>query len=117
MSGQPGCRSSRPTAILVGAELHGVSEEGLRLADSHVVIPMLGMVHSLNVSVATSVLLFEALRQRQAAGMYDTSRLEPADFERRLFEWAYPSLAAWRRREGRPYPALDSDGQLLREKP
>ena len=54
-----------PTAIVMGAELHGVAEEGLRLADRHVTIPMMGMVHSLNVSVATSLLLFEAMRQRQ----------------------------------------------------
>ena len=53
-----------PTAIMMGAELHGVSDEGLSLADSHVRIPMMGMVRSLNVSVATSILLFEALRQK-----------------------------------------------------
>jgi tRNA (guanosine-2'-O-)-methyltransferase len=74
---------------------------------------MVGMVHSLNVSVASALLLFEALRQRSAAGMYDASRMQPADFEARLFEWAYPTLARSRRREGRPYPALDADGQIL----
>lgn len=104
---------TRPTALLMGAELHGVSEEGLRLADAHVRIPMLGMVRSLNVSVATALLLFEAARQRQAAGMYDESRLEPAEFERTLFEWAYPSVAAARREEDRPYPELTADGQIV----
>lgn len=104
-----------PTALMMGAELHGVSEEGLRLADRHVVIPMLGMVHSLNVSVATALLLFEAARQREARGMYDESRLAPEDFERRLFEWAYPSIAAARRRGGRPYPSLSHDGEILRD--
>jgi len=105
---------TRPTAFLMGAELHGVSEEGLRLSDSHLAIPMLGMVRSLNVSVATAILLFEALRQRQAAGMYEASRLPPEELERRLFEWAYPSLAAKRRRAGLPYPSLDPDGEILR---
>ncbi len=103
---------TRPTALMMGAELHGVSDEGLALADGHVVVPMVGMVHSLNVSVATALLLFEAFRQRDAAGMYDESRLDPSDFERTLFEWAYPSLARRRREQGRPYLALDADGQL-----
>lgn len=104
---------TRPTAVLMGAELHGVSDEGLRLADTHVRIPMLGMVHSLNVSVATALLLFEAARQRGAAGMYDESRLAPDDFERHLFEWAYPSIASARRREGRPYPELTDGGEII----
>ncbi len=105
---------TRPTALLVGAELHGVSEEALALADTHVVIPMVGMVHSLNVSVATALLLYEAMRQRQAAAMYGTCRLEPEEFRRTLFEWAHPVLAEACRREGRPYPALGPDGEVLR---
>lgn len=106
---------TRPTAFMMGAELSGVSEEGLAAADRHVVVPMRGMVHSLNVSVATSILLFEAARQREAAGMYDRSRIPGEDFERILFEWAYPSLASERRRSGRPYPPLGEDGALLPE--
>lgn len=102
-----------PVALMMGAELHGVSDEGLALADQHVQIPMLGMVHSLNVSVATALLLFEAARQRQAAGLYDECRLSDAEFERRLFEWSYPSIAAQRRAEGRPYPALTDDGEII----
>lgn len=106
---------TRPTAIMMGAELHGVSPEGLALADHHVMIPMLGMVHSLNVSVATALILFEAARQRSAAGLYDTCRLDPEDFERRLFEWAYPSLASARRQEGRAYPGLTEAGEIIRD--
>lgn len=104
---------TRPTALLMGAELHGVSDEGLALADEHVRIPMLGMVHSLNVSVATALLLFEASRQRQAAGLYDECRIADDDFRRRLFEWAYPSIAAQRRTEGRGYPDLTDDGAIV----
>jgi len=104
---------TRPTAVTVGAELRGVSEEALHLADRLVSIPMLGMVHSLNVSVATSLLLFEAARQRQSAGMYDACRLPPERFEATLFEWAYPTLARARRAQGRPYPELGPDGELL----
>lgn len=104
---------TRPTALMMGAELHGVSEEGLAVADLQVRIPMLGMVHSLNVSVATALLLFEAARQRENAGMYDESRLDPVEFERRLFEWSYPSVALTRRQEGRPYPSLTQTGEIV----
>lgn len=106
---------TQPMALVMGAELHGVSEVARELADEHVMIPMMGVVHSLNVSVATALLLFEARRQREAAGMYRESRLEPDDFERRLFEWAYPTLAKRWRAEGRSYPRLTEDGELIRE--
>jgi len=108
---------TRPVAITLGAELEGVSEEALALADELVVIPMAGMVHSLNVSVASSLLLFEAFRQRMAAGMYDTSRLDAEAFDVRLFEWAYPILARKRREQGLPYPRLDVDGQIVSDAP
>jgi tRNA (guanosine-2'-O-)-methyltransferase len=104
---------TRPTAIMMGAELYGVSEEGLALAHGRVALPMMGMVHSLNVSVATALLLYEAMRQREAEGMYRGPRLEPDEYRRTLFEWAYPLLAERCRREGRPYPHLDEDGTIL----
>lgn len=53
-----------PTAIVMGAEDTGVSPEILRLADKIVQIPLMGKIGSLNVSVATAVMLFEAVRQR-----------------------------------------------------
>ena len=96
---------TRPAALLVGAELHGLSDEGLRLADEYVVIPTVGMVRSLNVSVATSLLLFEAFRQRQAAWLYERCRLEPERYRTLLFEWGYPRLARRLREEGLPYPS------------
>jgi tRNA (guanosine-2'-O-)-methyltransferase len=105
---------TRPTAIMMGAELDGVSDEGLDAADAHVALPMLGMVHSLNVSVATALLLYEALRQREAAGMYRRSRLDAERYRSTLFEWAYPTLAKHFRAKGSPYPDLDRDGQILR---
>lgn len=104
---------TRPTAIVMGAELHGVSDEALAAAGTHVMIPMLGMVHSLNVSVATALLLYEAVRQREAADMYSESRLSPEAFRARLFEWAYPSAARRLAAQGRPYPDLDENGQPL----
>jgi tRNA (guanosine-2'-O-)-methyltransferase len=77
------------------------------------------MVQSLNVSVATATLLFEALRQRQAAGLVPEAGegLEPERYRLLLFEWAYPQVAAWCAREGRPYPALDGEGAIAEDLP
>lgn len=103
---------TRPTAILLGAEKRGVGADAAARAHDHVVVPMHGQVASLNVSVAAAVILFEAERQRAAAGLYDRPRLPPAQRQRLLFEWAYPRLAGWCQARGRPYPALDEHGGL-----
>lgn len=66
---------TQPSAVLIGNEKHGVTPEAAELADQHIIIPMLGMVQSLNVSVATAAVLFEAQRQRLKAGMYAEPRL------------------------------------------
>jgi 23S rRNA (guanosine2251-2'-O)-methyltransferase len=55
---------NRPMALIMGSEGEGISEEYLKLTDEVVRIPLLGEIESLNVSVATGVILFEALRQR-----------------------------------------------------
>jgi tRNA (guanosine-2'-O-)-methyltransferase len=62
---------TRPTAVILGNEHRGVEPELQALADHCAYIPMQGMIQSLNVSVAAAVTLFEAWRQRQAAGLYD----------------------------------------------
>lgn len=56
-----------PIAILMGSEEDGISPEYLKRADVRVKIPMTGQIQSLNVSVASGIILFEALRQRQKA--------------------------------------------------
>lgn len=104
---------TQPTAILFGQELDGLSVEALAAAESIIHIPMTGFVTSLNVSVAAAVVLFEAMRQRTAAGLYEESRMDSDLFERKLFEWAYPQLAGLCRRRGVGYPRLDDDGNLL----
>lgn len=53
-----------PVAIVVGAEDTGVSNENLRIADRMVKIPQFGTIGSLNVSVASSILVYEVVRQR-----------------------------------------------------
>jgi len=77
------------------------------------------MVQSLNVSVAAATLLFEALRQRRSAGLLPRAGegLPRELRQRRLFEWAYPELAAWCRQQGRPYPQLDGEGVIQEELP
>lgn len=55
----------RGTAIVVGAEQAGLSEFWMQAADLQVRIPMRGRIDSLNVAAATTILLFEAVRQRQ----------------------------------------------------
>ncbi len=104
---------TQPTAILLGSELIGVSEEAAATADGHVMIPMEGMVQSLNVSVAAALILYEARRQRRAAGMYDASRVKADLARNRLFEWAYPEIARRCRDRRLPYPALSPDGDLM----
>jgi len=102
-----------PTVLLMGAELYGVTEEARSLADLTIRIPMAGMVRSLNVSVASALLLYEAYRQREAAGLYRTSRLDPERRDRLLFEWAHPEVARRLRERGLDYPELDEDGRIL----
>jgi 23S rRNA (guanosine2251-2'-O)-methyltransferase len=53
-----------PLAIIMGSEERGVSGEYLKLCDSTVKIPLKGEIESLNVSVATGIVLFEVVKQR-----------------------------------------------------
>lgn len=53
-----------PTAVIIGSEEDGVSPEFLKMCDARAKIPMNGKIASLNVSVATGVILYEAIRQR-----------------------------------------------------
>jgi len=55
----------RGTAIVMGTEATGLTEQWRMAADAHIRIPMLGIADSLNVSVSAAILLFEAVRQRQ----------------------------------------------------
>ena len=57
-----------PTAVAVGSEKHGLSAEWLESADARVRIPMFGRANSLNVATSAAIILYEALRQRIAAG-------------------------------------------------
>ena len=104
---------SVPTCILFGNEKNGVSEAAAQRADAHILIPMLGMVQSLNVSVATAVILFEAQRQRRASGLYAAPRLDAAARRALTFKWLYPREAAKLLATGQPFPPLDDEGSVV----
>ncbi|KFK92966.1 tRNA guanosine-2'-O-methyltransferase [Serratia sp. Ag1] len=106
---------TRPTCVLLGQEKTGITEEALALADQDIIIPMIGMVQSLNVSVASALILYEAQRQRQNAGMYrrEHSALSKEEQQRLLFEGGYPVLANVAKRKGLPRPHIDEQGQVI----
>jgi tRNA (guanosine-2'-O-)-methyltransferase len=104
---------TRPTAILLGTELDGLSDAAIEAADRRVVIPMHGAVASLNVSVAAAVILYEAERQRAEAGLYDRGYQDTEEDRRVLFEWSYPRIADLCRRRGVEYPVLDGEGEIV----
>ena len=113
------CDFTGPTAFVLGAEKWGLTDQARNLMDEALFIPMRGMVQSLNVSVATATLLFEALRQRQVAGLAPTQGegLKPEHYQQLLFEWSYPEVAHWCREQKRPYPALSDEGELMEDLP
>lgn len=104
---------TKSTAIVVGAELDGISPTAVNSCDSTIIIPMVGLVQSLNVSVATALILFEAQHQRQAAGMYAVSRLDRQTYDRLLFEWLHPKIAAHCQKHRLSYPQINENGDII----
>lgn len=78
---------TRPVALVFGNEHRGVSEEAASRADGNFQIPMMGMIQSLNVSVACAVTLYEVLRQRRARGAYDRPKLNESELHTFLDDW------------------------------
>ena len=74
-------------AFVFGNEHRGVSDEAAEKADGIIQIPMLGMIQSLNVSVACAIVLYETLRQRLKKGDYANPKFRKEEFERLLDEW------------------------------
>ena len=74
-------------ALVFGNEHAGISEEALQLCDGNFIIPQVGMVRSLNISVACAVSLYEAFRQKQQAGHYNSSRLPEAEWNELSEQW------------------------------
>jgi tRNA (guanosine-2'-O-)-methyltransferase len=87
---------TKPTLLVVGNEKEGVSQEVIDEATDIIVIPMLGMVQSLNVSVATALILYEAQRQLENANRYETPQLECKMREEIKEAWIYRDTVARR---------------------
>jgi len=87
---------TKPTLIVMGNEKEGVSPELIAEATDIIVIPMQGMVQSLNVSVATALILYEAQRQIENAGMYDMPQLSLEKREEIKAAWVYRDTVARR---------------------
>lgn len=102
-----------PFALILGAEKHGISPEAAEQADEHLTIPMVGACQSLNVSVASGIILQEALHQRRLANQYNTQPDEDAQSNSTLFRWLHPKMAAFCDARQLPYPALDADGDII----
>lgn len=78
---------TRSVALVFGNEHSGVSEEIREMADGNFVIPQVGIIRSLNISVACAVTLYEAFRQKNNAGHYNGQRIDDARFKELFKEW------------------------------
>ena len=76
-------------ALVFGNEHDGVSEEIRALADGNFVIPQMGIIQSLNISVACAVSIYEACRQKLIAGQYIQVSMSTERQQQLLQEWGY----------------------------
>lgn len=76
-----------PTAVVMGNEHRGMDPDVRQHVPDEIYIPMFGMVQSLNVSVAAAAILYEAMRQRRAAGMYDRCAWSETEREALYADW------------------------------
>jgi tRNA (guanosine-2'-O-)-methyltransferase len=80
---------TEPVALVFGNEHSGVSEDIIAMADGNFIIPQVGIIKSLNISVACAVTLYEAYRQKNNAGHYDNIKLEGERLEGLRTEWGF----------------------------
>jgi tRNA (guanosine-2'-O-)-methyltransferase len=86
---------TRSMALVFGNEHSGCSEEIIARADGNFLIPQVGIIQSLNISVACAITLYEAFRQRRQAGYYDTPRMNAEAHAALLQSWgAYPAAGS-----------------------
>lgn len=75
-------------ALVFGNEHGGVSAEMVAAADGNFIIPQVGIIKSLNISVACAVTLYEAYRQKTVAGHYDRNNIPEAMQQQLMQQWA-----------------------------
>ena len=78
-------------ALVFGNEHSGVSDEIRAFADGNFIIPQMGIIQSLNISVACAVTLYEALRQRTNAGKYKQKSLDDTRYNELFNQWSLPN--------------------------
>jgi tRNA (guanosine-2'-O-)-methyltransferase len=74
-------------ALVFGNETFGVSDEIRKYSDGDFIIPQVGIIKSLNISVACAITLYEAFRQKKQKGHYEQSRLPDADLQYLQKKW------------------------------
>jgi len=74
-------------ALVFGNETFGVSDEIRKYADGDFIIPQVGIIKSLNISVACAVTLYEAFRQKNEKGHYEQSRLQQTKMQELQKQW------------------------------
>ncbi|MBC7849265.1 MAG: RNA methyltransferase [Chitinophagaceae bacterium] len=85
---------TQPVALVFGNEHFGLSEDILAMCDGNFVIPQVGIIRSLNISVACAITLYEAYRQKSIAGHYDAAKLTNPLLGSLLTEWGFYEEAA-----------------------
>lgn len=78
---------TKSIALVFGNEHSGVSDEIRALADGNFIIPQVGIIQSLNISVACAVTLYEAYRQKCNAGHYNQPSLDDVRYSELFKEW------------------------------
>lgn len=80
---------SGSVALVFGNEQNGVSDAARAMADGNFIIPQMGIIRSLNISVACAVSIYEAMRQKTIAGHYNTQGLPEERYQTLLTEWGF----------------------------
>ena len=80
---------TKSIALVFGNEHSGVSEEIIAMADGNFIIPQVGIIKSLNISVACAVTLYEAFRQKNNAGHYNDAKLEEPQLSALREGWGF----------------------------
>jgi tRNA (guanosine-2'-O-)-methyltransferase len=78
---------TKSVALVFGNEHAGISEEVKALGDGNFIIPQMGMIQSLNISVACAVSVYEAFRQKKVKGHYEQRKLEAEEYFTLSKQW------------------------------
>ena len=80
---------TQSVALVFGNEHSGVSDEIIAMADGNFIIPQVGIIKSLNISVACAVSVYEAYRQKELAGHYQQQKLQGNQLQQLKTSWGF----------------------------